>query len=103
MSSTNGINNQNGNGRTRSQEIMHLIETRNWEALDRLVGMSPEEAERILREEPMIDAADFNRLIVWLVAVHPLAIHFSVYRAVATPTAEATLVVTILRAIPMFD
>jgi len=52
-----------GNGEARSilPDLLRAIENRDWPALDRLVGMSPEEAERILRDEPMIDAADFNR------------------------------------------
>lgn len=44
-------------------EVIDAIEKRDWKTLDRLTGMSPEEAERILREEPMMDAADFNRII----------------------------------------
>lgn len=44
-------------------ELNRAIELRDWAAVDRLTGMSPEEAERILREEPMIDGADFNRML----------------------------------------
>jgi rRNA processing protein Krr1/Pno1 len=63
MSATNGANEQNGQGRTRVEEMKHLIQIRDWDALDILVGFSPEEAERILREEPMIDAAEVNRMM----------------------------------------
>jgi hypothetical protein len=47
--------------KTNQAQVIAAIECRDWAALDRLVGMSAAEAERILREEPMIDAADFNR------------------------------------------
>ena len=40
-----------------------LVEKRDWAALDEMVGFSPEEAERILREEPMIDGALVNQLL----------------------------------------
>jgi hypothetical protein len=44
-------------------EILRAIESRDWDALDKLVGMSPEEAERILREDPSIDLKEFIRMI----------------------------------------
>jgi hypothetical protein len=43
-------------------EILRAIESRDWDALDKLVGMSPEEAERILREDPSIDLKEFIRM-----------------------------------------
>ena len=49
--------------RPNAREIARAIESRDWDTLDRLTGMSPEEAERILREEPMIDAAEVNKLL----------------------------------------
>jgi hypothetical protein len=61
MSATNRVGDQNGKRQTRGEEMMHLIESRDWSGLDKLVGFSPEEVERILREEPMIDAVEVNR------------------------------------------
>lgn len=61
MSATNGARGQNGDGQSRGVKMKLLIETRDWNGLDELVGFCPEEAERILREDPMIDAAEVNR------------------------------------------
>jgi hypothetical protein len=62
MSETNGASEKNGEKRTREEEMVTLIENGDWDALDRMLGWSREEDERILREEPMIDAAEINRL-----------------------------------------
>lgn len=62
MSSEKSKDRSNGANNGNFQEIMSAIDSRNWAELDRLVGMSPEEAERILREEPMIDGDEFMRM-----------------------------------------
>ena len=61
MSATNGARDRNGIEQTRGEKMKQLIETRDWVGLDKMVGFSPAEAERILREERMIDAAEVNR------------------------------------------
>src|SRR5690242_3200759 len=54
---------RNGDGPRNLAELIRVIESRDWKGLEQLVRMSPEEAERILREEPVVDAADFNPLL----------------------------------------
>ena len=44
-----------------ASEFISAIERRDWETVDRLMGISAEEEERILREEALIDAAEVNR------------------------------------------
>jgi hypothetical protein len=59
-------NEQNGKGRTRQEEIEHLIERKDWDGLGRYLGfppLTPEEVERILATEPMVDAAAVNRIM----------------------------------------
>ncbi len=63
MSSNKSSDGANGTPINPFAEIMRAIESRDWDTLDRLVGMSPEEAERILREEPTIDGEEFKRLM----------------------------------------
>jgi Holliday junction resolvasome RuvABC DNA-binding subunit len=46
-----------------SAELLRAIEARDWATVDRITGMTPEEAERILKEETFIDAAEVNRLM----------------------------------------
>ena len=63
MSNTNGAGEPNGKKLTREEEMIALIENGDWDTLDRLIGISPEETERILREEPRIDASEVNRML----------------------------------------
>ena len=62
MPELNGASEKNGKKRTREEEMIDLIENGDWDILERMLGWSREEDERILREEPMIDAAEINRL-----------------------------------------
>ena len=63
MSNTIGSSNKEQE-QSRAQQIELLIKARDWDALDRFLGVPPltlEEVERILREEPMVDASEVNR------------------------------------------
>jgi Holliday junction resolvasome RuvABC DNA-binding subunit len=63
MASKNLSTYPKGADNDKLDEIVRVIESKEWDTLDRLIGMSPEEAERILREEPTIDAEEFKRLM----------------------------------------
>ena len=43
--------------------LLAAIQARDWDTFDRLVGNSQAEAERYLREEPLIDASEINQLM----------------------------------------
>jgi hypothetical protein len=66
---SNGAQKLGGDSPHRMEEMKRLIALRDWDALDRLEGFSREEAERILREEPMIDAAAINCVMEQLDAI----------------------------------
>lgn len=59
-------NNTNGsldNERAKAVAITRAIENRDWDAFDRLTGLTHEETERILREEPVVDATEVFRML----------------------------------------
>jgi hypothetical protein len=63
MSEKYGETVTNGKTQARSAEMKRLIDAKDWDGLDKLLGYSREQDELALREEKMIDAAEVNRRI----------------------------------------